>query len=376
MAWIAKRQTKSGVRYDLRYRVGDDVAREVFRRRVDVENRRKIVEADELRGVLVNPARSRITLADWWDQWWPTTANLRESTRERDEIYWSSRIEPRFGSVRLDRIHSEDLQAWIAELLADGLAPSTVHKAVQILAKPLRAAVRHGRLQSNPAEGLELPRVEREEMRFLTPSEVDDLAEVIDPRYRALIYVGAYGGLRLGEMLALRYERVDLAHARLDVATTLVEVRGKLTENAPKTRAGRRSVPIPRVAVEALEKHFAACPGSRTSHVFTGAEGGTVRARNWRRREWAAAVRAVGLEPLRPHDLRHTAVAFWIAAGASPNEVAARAGHRSVVTVLDRYGHLLPGSEDRVNAALDELAAPSARHEERATVTELRARGV
>lgn len=55
-------------------------------------------------------------------------------------------------------------------------------------------------------------------------------------------------------------------------------------------------------------------------------------------------------------DLRHTAVALWIAAGATPKEIAVRAGHSSVVTVLDRYGHLLPGSEERVNDALDALA--------------------
>jgi len=67
-------------------------------------------------------------------------------------------------------------------------------------------------------------------------------------------------------------------------------------------------------------------------------------------------VRRAGLEPLRIHDMRHTAVALWIAAGASPYEIASRAGHTSVAIVLDRYGHLLPGSEERVNDALDVLA--------------------
>jgi hypothetical protein len=61
--------------------------------------------------------------------------------------------------------------------------------------------------------------------------------------------------------------------------------------------------------------------------------------------------------PLRVHDLRHTAVSLWIAAGASPREIASRAGHTSVSIVLDRYGHLLPGSENRVNDELDRLAA-------------------
>ena len=90
--------------------------------------------------------------------------------------------------------------------------------------------------------------------------------------------------------------------------------------------------------------------------MFPAPQGGHVRLDLWRRRTWAPGVKAAGLAHLRPHDLRHTAVALWIAAGASPKEIAARAGHTSVVTVLDRYGHLLPGHEEKVNDALDEMA--------------------
>lgn len=106
--------------------------------------------------------------------------------------------------------------------------------------------------------------------------------------------------------------------------------------------------------------------------VFSARQGGTLRASLFRRRVWAPACVAAGLgeivrvdgrehyEGLRLHDLRHTAVALWIAAGASSKEIAARAGHTSVSVVLDRYGHLLPGHEDRVNDALDALATNAA----------------
>ena len=103
-------------------------------------------------------------------------------------------------------------------------------------------------------------------------------------------------------------------------------------------------------------------------------EGGPIRASLFRRRQWAPAVSRSGLEPLRLHDLRHSAVAFWIAAGASPKEVAARAGHSSVVTVLDRYGHLLPGTEERVTNVLDAMAREAEAGLETATVTDLRER--
>ena len=75
----------------------------------------------------------------------------------------------------------------------------------------------------------------------------------------------------------------------------------------------------------------------------------------WRRRFWLPATREAGLGHLRPHDLRHTAVALWIAAGANPKEVAVRAGHTSVSFTLDRYGHLYPGSEEVLNDSLDAL---------------------
>lgn len=78
--------------------------------------------------------------------------------------------------------------------------------------------------------------------------------------------------------------------------------------------------------------------------VFAGAQGGTLRAGAWRTRFWTPAVRAAGVGPLRVHDLRHTAVALWIAAGANPKQIAAWAGHTSVVVVLDRYGHLFERS--------------------------------
>ncbi len=96
--------------------------------------------------------------------------------------------------------------------------------------------------------------------------------------------------------------------------------------------------------------------------VFPGGDGGTLRAGPWRERHWRPAIRAAGLEPLGPHDLRHTAVSLWMAAGASPKQVATWAGHTSVAVVLDRYGHLLPGHEEAVLAALGTLARTPPEH--------------
>ena len=136
---------------------------------------------------------------------------------------------------------------------------------------------------------------------------------------------------------------------------SVIEVNGAIVVNPPKTRAGRRRVPMPRVVTTELAASTNPDP-SADSWVVPAPEGGALRVPVFRRRFWTPAVARAGFAGLRIHDLRHTAVALSIAAGASPNEIAARAGHRSVVTVLDRYGHLLPDRRDDVTDELDRMA--------------------
>ncbi|HZQ77896.1 MAG TPA: site-specific integrase [Acidimicrobiia bacterium] len=242
----------------------------------------------------------------------------------------------------------------MADLNAAGRAPATAQKAYQTLSKILQGAVDAGLIAQSPCRRIGLPRVEREEMRFLTPAEISGLAEAIEPRYRAMVLFDAYCGLRLGELAGLRRSRIDLLRRQVQVAEIAVEVKGQLLFGPPKTRAGQRKVPLPRFVADELARHLHTYGSADPeSLVFVGADGGALRANGWRARHWRPAIRAAGLEPLRPHDLRHTAVSLWVAAGASPKQIASWAGHTSVSVVLDRYGHLFPGHEDAVLDRLD-----------------------
>jgi integrase len=149
-------------------------------------------------------------------------------------------------------------------------------------------------------------------------------------------------------------KRVDLLRRTVQVAEIVVEVRGVLHVGLPKKRASRRTVGLPRFVVEELAVHLAG-PGDPEAFVFTAPQGGRLRLSAFRARVWRPAVIAAGLDGLRIHDLRHTAVALWIAAGASPKEVAARAGHTSVSFTLDRYGHLYPEADEALRSRLDAL---------------------
>jgi integrase len=138
------------------------------------------------------------------------------------------------------------------------------------------------------------------------------------------------------------------------VAEIVTEVKGRPFFGPPKTRAGRRTVGLPPFVVRELQTHLRA-QENPNSQVFTAPIGGPLRVRSFRARFWVPATKAAGLEGLRIHDLRHTAVALWIAAGASPKEVAVRAGHTSVSFTLDRYGHLYPESDTTLRDRLEAL---------------------
>ena len=164
---------------------------------------------------------------------------LRPSTLARDEVYVRTRIFPVFGDVALARLEHQAIQEWVNEL-SDHLAPTTVHKCHQILRKTLAGAVRSRLLLRNPCDEIQLPRVQLDEMRFIGPAEIRLLAGTIDPRYPAFVLLGAYGGLRLGEMAGLRWRRVDLDRGRVEVAEISVEINGTINFGPPKTKAGRR----------------------------------------------------------------------------------------------------------------------------------------
>jgi integrase len=342
-------------RYEDRFR-RTHTAPHTFPTKAEAQRFLASVETDLNRGTWLDERRGQVPFAEWGEQWTSTTVNLRSSSRARDESYLRNLILPTFGRQLVGEIDHLEVRRWVSELSASGRAPATVVKAAQILGKIMRAAVDARMILTSPCDRVPLPRIERAEMCFLEPREINRLAKTIDPRYRAAVLVAAYGGLRAGELFGLRRPKVDLAAGRIEVAQIVVEVRGQITLGPPKTSAGQRIVALPKVVVEALAAHLDAIPSADDRLVFPAPGGGPARLGHCRQRFWKPATIAADLHPLRIHDLRHTAVSLWIAAGATPNDIARRAGHTSVVTVLDRYGHLLPGLQDEVTEALDRLA--------------------
>lgn len=152
------------------------------------------------------------------------------------------------------------------------------------------------RLGYNPCEGVRLPpRRRQEEPATLTRADVTGrlLPETPD-RYRALVATAAYTGLHWAECAGLHWSAVDLSARRLRVVRVLVEVRGQITPKPyPKSKAGRRTVPVPAPLVELLDAHRVAFPSLEL--VFTNSVGSPVGRTSFRTRVWKPAVRRAGL---------------------------------------------------------------------------------
>ena len=241
-------------------------------------------------------------------------------------------------------------------------AVPTVSKACQILSKILDRAIKSGHISSNPCMHVRRPMPARRSLPIITEFEIARLAAEIDVRFRPMVYLGCYSGLRAGELLGLRWRNIDLTGRRLNVVQTVVETNGQLlVDQPPKSDAGRRIVPLSREVTRAL-LHHAELFGSRPDdYVFPNETGNAMRLSNFRNRYWKPALKKAGLESFRIHDTRHTAISLWIKAEINVKDVSVHAGHTSVAFTLDRYGHLYPDNGDAFLRALDAATDQSLR---------------
>jgi integrase len=288
------------------------------------------VETDLARGQWTDPRSGRVSFAEWAGRWQATTTNLRPNTRALHAYLLRRLLLPAFADTALADLDLMAVRSWLADLEGGTVSPNTVAKAYRLLARIMDTAVEAGLILRNPCSVKGAATERAAEMRVATVAQVAALAKAIDTRFRALVLVAAYAGLRWGELVGLRVKRVDLLHGRITIAEQATEIDGHFTWGPPKTEAGRRTVTLPAVAAAALAEHLATYsqPGPE-GLVFTSTEGGLLRRSNFNRRVWRRATRAAALEGLRFHDLRHTSATLSIAAGASTRELMARMGHSS-----------------------------------------------
>jgi integrase len=205
----------------------------IFDRRGDANEFGKLKEAEVLRGVYIDPKDSKMLFEKWAEEWFSSRVNLKPKTSAGYESLLRTHLLPEFEGIPLGAIRPVSVRDWVSALNREGMSPSRIRQAYQLLAAILKGAVEADYLARTPCVGVRLPKPRKREMQFLAAEEVGALAESIQAPYATLIYTLAYGGLRWGEAAGLRRARVSIG--RLEVVETLSEVGGHLYEESTKT---------------------------------------------------------------------------------------------------------------------------------------------
>lgn len=318
-----------------------------------------------LRVGTLQPARRSLTLRQAADEWQLGAAAgvvrnrsghpYKPSALRGYEQALRLRILPELGGAKLSEIRRADIQRFVNRMLGEGLDPSTIRNTLLPLRAIYRQAVSMDEVAVNPTTGLTLPAQGGRRERFASPGEAAQLLDALPASDRALWATAMYAGLRLGELQALRWEDVDLAGGVIRVRRgyDAVEGRGDPADGMieTKSRAGRRSVPIPAVLRDELVEHRmwdrprAGLVFGRTADQPFSNSTVYERSRRW----WKKA----DLQPIGLHECRHTFASLMIAAGVNAKALSTFMGHSSITVTLDRYGHLMPGSETEAAGLLD-----------------------
>lgn len=333
--------------------------------RREVSDWLKAVLEQQRRGILPEPDRQ--TLAQFLAVWLADTVKptARPNTYRIYEYLVRVHIAPdHIGGLRLAKLTPQHIQRWVNALAGKELSPQTVKSTYCTLHTALELAVEWNILARNPVALVRPPRVPQREMKTLAPEQVTTLLKAAgDDRLYAVYAVAVALGMREGEILALRWQDVDLDAGVLTVAHTLTRVDGKLTLTEPKTKAGARQITLPPFLVSVLRQHRVRQIEERlragerwqdAGYVFTNPYGRPISGPSLLNL-FKHLLAKTGLPDMRFHDLRHTAASLYLAQGVPPRMMMETLGHSNISTTLSIYAKILPSLRQEMTDAMERI---------------------
>ena len=355
----------------------------------EVKEKLKGLEQDALNG---KPTKNeKITVDKHFQDWLRVKrAEVKSTTHSNYSSIYDAHIKPHFGGLQLKVLNYRRVNALYEMLDEKGLSRRTVGYVALILRAGLDDAVRKGLIPTNQAKLAATRRQDKKEASFLDQEKVKAFINACKgERLEYGFILALHTGLRPGEWLGLPWDAVDLENKRITVKQALNEQGGKVWLDDVKTDAGRRTISLSDIAVEALKRQYVKQleekvalqkEGWVNTHnlAFTNTKGGLLRRTNVARRAFKGilfkmakeilgedklplvegknkkkkvdrpgAISQAGLDGISLHTLRHTHVSILIFQGVDIKTISSRIGHEDVAFTLQVYGHLLPGQDER-----------------------------
>lgn len=366
-AFGAMRKLPSG-RYQASY-TGPDTRRYnapmTFQSKLDAEawltDVRRALERDEWAPDWGKRASANTTFGGYAEAWLKHQTTLKPRTREHYGKLLARLILPTFGSTPLKQITPALVRAWHAEMGED--TPTQRAHAYSLLRNILGQAVRDREIDTNPCHLRGAGNSKRRhKIETATPEQLAALLEALPSKYRAMVLLATWCGLRWGELIELRRKdiRLDLplGHGVVTVRRAVVRTGGQFVVGTPKSDAGIRDVAIPPHLLPPIDDHLhryvAPAPNDL---LFPASEAGRHLATSTFVRSWYPAREAAGRPDLRFHDLRHTGAVLAATAGATIAELMARLGHSTAGAAM-RYQHAAQDRDRLLASKLSELNSP------------------
>ena len=316
---------------------------------------------EELRAVNQGTVRpeSSMLFGTFAEEQWKTLVlpTLKLSTQHGYKTVLAKHLLPYWRDWRLRDIGRQDVQQWVADRFRRKLGWQTVRNAWTLLSGILETAVEYGYLSMNPARGVKFPEKELKEAPVLfTAEDFVKLLEQLDEPYRTMARLIALTGLRIGELLAVRWRCLDLEIGTLSVRESVYE--GKF--QSPKTRKSRRTMPLgPQIIVWLREHRLRAKRTESDDLVFGNRKGQPLRESKLLRNVLQPAAERAGLGRVTWHQFRHIHSSLLNDLRVPVKIAQEQLGHSSISTTLNIYTHVVDASHRKAIEALERELFPT-----------------
>ena len=330
-------------------------------------------------GIYIEP--NRMNISEWMDIWLEEykKSSVRPSTFVSYEMNTRRHIKPHIGKLLLKDLRPDHIQKMYNTLLKSGhedgisgLSPKTIRNIHNALHEALQQAMRNGIVMRNVSEAVTLPRRSKPQMRVLSVEEQEQFLKTLEgDRLEMAFRLDLSTGLRMGELLALSWNDVDLSEGVIRVVQSLNRIKNfddnsttktSLVFQETKTQSGQRSIPLPEPIIEDLKIHKQKQQeelellGLKNKYnlVLTSEAGTPIDPRSFIRK-FHNLINKAGLEHANVHSMRHTFATRLLEANEHAKVVQEMMGHSSISLTLDIYSHVLPDKKKSAAAKLTKL---------------------
>jgi integrase len=312
-------------------------------------------------------AKTKDSLGEWLTHWITNIVPLKRPKPSTLDFYRRmAKYADKIAATPLQKLTAEHIEELYGSMLERGLSARTVVHVHRVLSLSLKVAQRRRKVKFNVCDHVETPSIEAQEMQVLTQAQAAAFINATQKDgLHAMFLLAIQLGLRMGELLGLRWKDIEPDGSLIHIRQTVSCVNGKAIFGPPKTKKSRRTLPLPTNIAMALRFHQLLQGAERERKgdayadndlVFATPLGTPMNQSRIHKHHFKPALKRAGCPPIRFHDLRHTAVTLMRQVLKLDLEtVSFICGHTNATVTLGIYSHLFEEDKKKVAQALDGL---------------------